>query len=59
MQTMQVKQGKQIRALYEIQKSTSEKVSWIQNQLKKQDSAKNNELSAKVFSVSNFIFILR
>jgi hypothetical protein len=30
------KQSKQIRALYELQKSTNEKTTWIQNQLKQQ-----------------------
>src|SRR5256885_72369 len=29
-----IKQGKQIRALYELQKLTFEKVAWIQNQVK-------------------------
>jgi len=47
-----VKQGKQIRALYELQKSTNEKVTWIQNQFNKQDEGKNNDLSPKVFGVS-------
>src|SRR5437764_1413309 len=46
-----VKQGRQIRALYELQKSTFEKVTSIQSQLKKTN--KNIELSSKVFSVSN------
>jgi hypothetical protein len=50
---MLIKQGKQIRALYELQKTTFEKVSLIQNQIKKQNSDKNTELSPKVFSVSN------
>ena len=59
MQTMLIKQSKQIRALYELQKSTNEKVSWIQNQLKKQKSVKNNELSVKIFSVSINSIILR
>jgi len=45
------KQGRQIRALYELQKSTLEKVTSIQNQLKKTN--KNIELSSKVFAVSN------
>ena len=48
---MLVKQGRQIRALYELQKSTFEKVTSIQSQLKKTN--KNIELSSKVFSVSN------
>ena len=46
-----VKQDRQIRVLYELQKSTFEKVMSIQNQLKKTN--KNIELSSKVFSVSN------
>ena len=50
-EAMLVKQGRQIRALYELQKSTFEKVTSIQNQLKKTN--KNIELSSKVFSVSN------
>jgi hypothetical protein len=49
---MLVKQGKQIRALYEMQKNILEKVSWIQNQIKKSNS-KSSSLSLKVFSVSN------
>jgi len=48
---MLVKQDRQIRALYELQKSTFEKVTSIQSQLKKTN--KNIELSSKVFSVSN------
>jgi hypothetical protein len=48
---MLIKQGRQIRALYELQKSTLEKVTSIQNQLKKTN--KNIELSSKVFAVSN------
>ena len=51
IEAMLVKQGKQIRALYELQKSTLEKVTSIQNQLKKTN--KNIELSSKVFAVSN------
>ena len=50
-EAMLVKQGRQIRALYELQKSTFEKVTSIQSQLKKTN--KNIELSSKVFSVSN------
>jgi len=53
IEAMLIKQGKQIRALYELQKTTFEKVSLIQNQIKKQNSDKNTELSPKVFSVSN------
>lgn len=51
MLEMMVKQGKQIRALYELLKTTNEKVSWIQNEVKKQDTGSNN-LSTKIFSVS-------
>ena len=51
IETMLVKQGRQIRALYELQKATFEKVTLIQNQLKKTN--KNIELSSKVFAVSN------
>ena len=51
IEAMLVKQGRQIRALYELQKSTFEKVTSIQSQLKKTN--KNIELSSKVFSVSN------
>jgi hypothetical protein len=51
IEAMLVKQGRQIRALYELQKSTLEKVTSIQNQLKKTN--KNIELSSKVFAVSN------
>ena len=46
------KQGKQIRAIYEMQKTAHEKLSSVQAQLKKLTS-KNTELSKKVFSVSN------
>src|SRR5436190_6933437 len=51
IEAMLVKQDRQIRALYELQKSTLKKVSSIQSQLKKTN--KNIELSSKVFSVSN------
>lgn len=48
-----IKQGKQIRALYELQKETNEKVTWIQNQMKaKNDKNKYIVLSEKVFGVS-------
>ena len=52
IEKMLVKQGKQIRALYELQKSTFDRISTIQNQMKKLTS-KAVELSPKVFSVSN------
>jgi hypothetical protein len=48
-----IKQGKRIHALYELQKATNEKITWIQNELKKQsDRRKNIDLSEKVFGVS-------
>jgi hypothetical protein len=53
IQAMLVKQGRQICALYELQKSTFEKVTSIQSQLKKTSNKNTNELSSKVFSVSN------
>jgi hypothetical protein len=52
IEAMLVKQGKQIRALYELQKTTFDKISTIQSQMKKLTS-KNTELSPKVFNVSN------
>ena len=51
IEAMLVKQGRQIRALYELQKATFDKVTLIQNQLKKTN--KNIELSSKVLAVSN------
>ena len=52
-ESMLVKQGKQIRALYELQKVTIEKTTWIQNEIKKlSDKKKNVDLSKKVFSIS-------
>ena len=50
---MLIKQGKQMRVLYELQKTSLEKILWLQIQVKKLNSDKNNELSSKVFSVSN------
>ena len=47
-----VKQGRQIRVLYDLQKSTLDKISTVQNQMKKLTSI-NAELSSKVFNVSN------
>ena len=38
-----VKQGKQIRALYELQKATHEKLIWIQNQIKTQNEKKKKD----------------
>ena len=55
---MLIKQGKQIRVLYELQKSTLEKVSIMQGQFKKLTSTKNTDLNPKVFGVSNHNYIL-
>ncbi|GBC21468.2 hypothetical protein GLOIN_2v1809453 [Rhizophagus irregularis DAOM 181602=DAOM 197198] len=45
-----IKQMNQIRALYDIQKATNEKVTWIQKQMKVRNSRqKNINLSEKVF----------
>jgi hypothetical protein len=55
IQSILVKQGKQIRALYELQKTNMEKVDMVYSHLKKLTREKSNELSAKVFAVSNFI----
>jgi hypothetical protein len=52
LENILVKQGKQIRALYLLQKSTNKKVTQIQSHLKKQNKTKNTDLSQKVFSVS-------
>ena len=54
---MLIKQGKQIRALYKLQKVTSKRVSSIQNQLKKLTSDDDTELNSKAFSVSTVIII--
>ena len=56
---MQVaKNVKQICTLYELQKSTNEKMTWIQNQLKQQTNNNNDiDLNSKVFIVNNFIFL--
>jgi uncharacterized protein (DUF885 family) len=56
IQSILVKQGKQIRAIYELQKTNMEKMDKVYNQLKKINKDQSNELSAKVFAVSNFIF---
>lgn len=53
---MLVKQGKQIRALYELQKNTHKKIIWTQDQIKNQNKKNTTDLSTKVFSVSKFIF---
>jgi hypothetical protein len=52
MREMMIKQGKQIKALYELLKAMDGKMDWIQNNLKKHDSESNIELSAKIFAVS-------
>ena len=51
LETILIKQGKQIHALYQLQKSTNDKVMWIQEQMKKQNEVKT-DLSVKVFSIS-------
>ena len=53
LETMIVKQEKQICALYELQKVAYEKLTSVSNQIKKLSISKNAELSKKVFSVSN------
>ena len=53
IEAMLIKQGKQIRALYELQKLTFEKVTIVQTQVKKFTSTKNTDLNQKVFNVSN------
>jgi hypothetical protein len=58
VESMLVKQGKQIRALYELQKKTLEKVELIQNQIKNLTGDKNTDLSSKVFGVSNSINLI-
>ena len=50
---MVIKLSKQMRVLYELHKISLEKISHLQTQLKKMTNDKNNELSSKVFSVSN------
>jgi hypothetical protein len=52
---MIIKQGKQIRALYELQKKTNEKLVSIDSQVKKQNKKNDTDLSPKVFNVSIFI----
>src|SRR5213078_946537 len=53
IETMMIKHGKQNRIIYEMQKMTLEKISSLQTQIKKINSDKSNELSPKVFNVSN------
>ena len=53
-QRILIKQGKQIRALYELQKATNKKVTWIQKEMEKNtDNKQFVDLNPKVFSVSN------
>jgi hypothetical protein len=56
VEKMLEKQSKQMRVLYELQKVILEKVGVLQTQLKKLTDTKNNELSSKVFSVSNNLY---
>jgi len=51
IEAMLIKQGKQNRVLYELQKTSLERISWLQTQLKKLSSDKSHELSLKVFNV--------
>jgi len=53
IEDMLIKQGKQIRALYELQKISLERISLLQTQVKKLSSDKKNELSLKILNVSN------
>jgi hypothetical protein len=53
IETMLIKQGKQIRILYELQKTSLERISSLHAQVKKLNSDKINELSLKVLNVSN------
>jgi hypothetical protein len=57
IEEMLVKQKKQIFALYEMQKSVTEQIAWIVNQMK-QNKKDEDELSPKVFMVSKIIFII-
>ena len=50
---MVIKLSKQIRVLYELHKTSLEKITRLQTQIKKMINDKNNEFSLKVFSVSN------
>ena len=53
IEAMVIKLSKQMRVLYELHKTSLEKISRLQTQIKKMTNDKNNELSSKVFSVSN------
>ena len=53
IEAMMIKHGKQNRIIYEMQRSTLDKLSSLQTQVKKINSEKNNELSSKIFNVSN------
>lgn len=50
---MLIKQGKQIRALYGLQKTSLERILFLQTQVKKLSSDKKNDLNPKILSVSN------
>ena len=53
IEDMLIKQGKQICALYGLQKTSLERISLLQTQVKKLSSDKKNELSPKILNVSN------
>jgi hypothetical protein len=53
-----IKQGKQIRALYELQKLVLEKVAWVESHLRKQNNDNKIDLSQKVFNVSKIISLI-
>ena len=53
-----VKQGKQIFALYEMQKKMMEKIDNVQEQLKKIVHNKTTDLSPKIFNVSNNLVLI-
>jgi len=53
IEAMVIKLSKQMRVLYELHKTSLEKINRLQTQIKKMTNDKNNELSSKVFSVSN------
>lgn len=55
IEKMLIKQGSQIRAMYNLQRYTYDKVSTIQSEVKKLTSNKSSNLSSKVFNVSNLI----
>jgi len=53
IEDMLIKQGKQIRALYGLQKTSLERILFLQTQVKKLSSDKKNDLNPKILSVSN------